>query len=77
MGNIVKVSSPSSGNRESKNFNVEIPKFDYDRMDDIGFMTAMTLVLMDNYSQTGHYGGLLAYTPFNVDAHLSSPESGG
>ena len=77
MGNIVKVSSPSSGNRESKNFNVEIPKFDYDRMDDIGFMTAMTLVLMGNYSQTGHFGGPLAYTPFNVAAHLSGPENGG
>ena len=77
MGNIVKVSSPSSGNRESKNFNVEIPKFDYDRMDDIGFMTAMTLVLMCNYSQTGHFGGPLAYTPFNVAAHLSGPENGG
>ena len=77
MGNIVKISSPSSGNRESKNFNVEIPKFDYDRMDDIGFMTAMTLVLMGNYSQTGHFGGPLAYTPFNVAAHLSGPENGG
>ena len=77
MGNIVKVSSPASGNRESKKFNLEIPKFDYDRIEDIGFMTAMTLVLMGNYSQTGHFGGPLAYTPFNVAAHLSGPENGG
>ena len=77
MDNIVKVSSPASGNRKPQKFNVEIPNFDYERIEDIGFMTAMTLVLMGNYSQTGHFGGPLAYTPFNVAAHLAGPENGG
>ena len=77
MDKVVKVSSPASGNRKPKKFNVEIPNFDYERIEDIGFMTAMTLVLMGNYSQTGHFGGPLAYTPFNVAAHLAGPENGG
>ena len=46
-------------------------------LDDIGFMTCMTLVLLGNYSQTGHLGGPLAYTPYNVAAHLVGPENGG
>lgn len=46
-------------------------------LDDIGFMTCMTLVLLGNYAQTGHLGGPLAYTPYNVAAHLVGPESGG
>jgi len=47
------------------------------RLEDIGFMTCMTLVLLGNYAQTGHFGGPLAYTPFNVAAHLIGPERGG
>ena len=47
------------------------------RLEDIGFMTCMTLVLLGNYNQTGHFGGPLAYTPFNVAAHLLGPERGG
>jgi len=47
------------------------------RIEDIGFMTCMTLVLLGNYAQTGHFGGPLAYTPFNVAAHLLGPERGG
>ena len=47
------------------------------RVEDIGFMTCMTLVLLGNYAQTGHFGGPLAYTPFNVAAHLAGPEHGG
>jgi transketolase len=47
------------------------------RLEDIGFMTCMTLVLLGNYAQTGHFGGPLAYTPFNVVAHLAGPERGG
>ena len=39
-------------------------------LDDIGYMTCMTLVLLGNYAQTGHLGGPLAYTPYNVAAHL-------
>jgi transketolase len=46
-------------------------------LDDIGFMTCMTLVLLGNYAQTGHLGGPLAYTPYNVAAHLVGPEDGG
>src|ERR1700722_4765530 len=50
----------------------------YDQLlDDIGFMTCMTLVLLGNYAQTGHLGGPLAYTPYNVAAHLAGPENGG
>jgi transketolase len=46
-------------------------------LEDIGFMTCMTLVLLGNYAQTGHLGGPLAYTPYNVAAHLVGPENGG
>src|SRR5262249_14963890 len=47
------------------------------RLEDIGFMTCMTLTLLGNYAQTGHFGGPLAYTPFNVAAHLIGPALGG
>ena len=58
---------------------VEPLKVDYDRerFEDIGYMTCMTLVLLGNYAQTGHFGGPLAYTPFNVAMHLAGPELGG
>ena len=54
-------------------------KVDYDRerFEDIGYMTCMTLVLLGNYAQTGHFGGPLAYTPYNVALHLAGPELGG
>jgi transketolase len=47
------------------------------QLEDIGYVTCMTLVLLGNYAQTGHFGGPLAYTPFNVATHLARPESGG
>jgi transketolase len=47
------------------------------RLEDVGFMTCMTLTLLGNYAQTGHFGGPLAYTPLNVVAHLAGPERGG
>ena len=50
---------------------------DIQHMEDIGFMTCMTLVIMCNYAQTGHFGGPLAYTPFNVVTHLAGPDKGG
>ena len=50
---------------------------DRERMEDVGFLTCMTLVLMGNYAQTGHLGGPLAYTPYNVATHLAGPELGG
>jgi transketolase len=46
-------------------------------LEDVGFMTCMTLVLLGNYAQTGHFGGPLAYTPWNVAAHLIGPDLGG
>jgi transketolase len=51
--------------------------YDRERLEDVGFMTCMTLVLLGNYSQTGHLGGPLAYTPYNVATHLAGPELGG
>ena len=36
--------------------------YDRERIEDIGYMTCMTLVLLGNYAQTGHFGGPLAYT---------------
>jgi hypothetical protein len=51
--------------------------YDRERIEDIGYMTCMTLVLLGNYAQTGHFGGPLAYTPYNVAMHLAGPELGG
>ena len=55
----------------------ELSAQDRARLEDVGFMTCMTLVLLGNYAQTGHFGGPLAYTPFNVAYHLAGPENGG
>ncbi len=51
--------------------------YERERLEDVGFMTCMTLVMLGNYSQTGHFGGPLAYTPYNVAVHLAGPELGG
>ncbi|MGH7582259.1 MAG: transketolase-like TK C-terminal-containing protein [Gemmatimonadales bacterium] len=51
--------------------------FDQEGLEDVGYLTCMTLVLLGNYAQTGHFGGPLAYTPLNVAAHLAGPELGG
>ena len=51
--------------------------FDRERLEDVGYMTCMTLVLLGNYAQTGHFGGPLAYTPYNVAIHLIGPDLGG
>ena len=56
---------------------VELPDYDRERIDDVGFLTAMTLVLLGNYAQTGHFGGPLAYTPYTVAGHLVGPDLGG
>src|SRR4029453_16595313 len=50
---------------------------DRQKLEDVGFMTCMTLTLLGNYSQTGHFGGPLAYTPYNVAVHLAGPDLGG
>ena len=54
-----------------------MPQQDREGIEDIGYMTCMTLVLLGNYAQTGHFGGPLAYTPYNVAIHLIGPELGG
>ena len=51
--------------------------YDRHRLEDIGYMTCMTLVTLGNYAQTGHLGGPLAYTPYNVAIHLAGPKLGG
>jgi transketolase len=51
--------------------------FDRQGLEDIGYMTCMTLTLLGNYAQTGHFGGPLAYTPYNVALHLAGPDFGG
>src|SRR5579864_6619459 len=51
-------------------------RYDQQALEDVGYMTCMTLVLLGNYAQTGHFGGPLAYTPYNVAVHLAGPESG-
>ncbi|MDP6666934.1 MAG: hypothetical protein QF357_06000 [Dehalococcoidia bacterium] len=56
---------------------VQLPEYDRERMEDIGFLTAMTFVLMCNYHQTGHFGGPTAYTPYTITTHLAGPENGG
>ena len=39
---------------------ISLPDYEKSRIEDIGFVTAMTLVVMGNYAQTGHFGGPLA-----------------
>ena len=56
---------------------VELPDYDRERIEDVGFLNAMTLVLLGNYAQTGHFGGPLAYTPYTVSSHLIGPDLGG
>ena len=56
---------------------VSLPEYDREGFEDVAFMTAMGLVLLGNYSQTGHFGGPLAYTPYNVAIHLGGPAMGG
>ncbi len=56
---------------------VSVPDYDRSRVEDIGFLTAMTLTTLGNYAQTGHFGGPLAYTPYTVASHLIGPELGG
>ena len=34
---------------------------DRQKLEDVGFMTCMTLTLLGNYAQTGHFGGPLAW----------------
>jgi transketolase len=54
-----------------------IPQEEPERLEDVGFMTAMVINLLGNYANTGHFGGPLAYTPFVTSIHLIPPELGG
>ncbi|MBT8488118.1 MAG: hypothetical protein KJO65_04730, partial [Gemmatimonadetes bacterium] len=56
---------------------VELPSYPREYYDDVAFMTSMILVLMGNYRGSGHFGGPLAYTPYNVALHLGGRELGG
>ena len=56
---------------------INLPDFNQKYLEDVSFMTAMTLVMMGNYCQTGHFGGPLAYTAYTVASHLAGPELGG
>ena len=35
----------------------------------------MTLTLLGNYQQTGHFGGPLAYTPYNIACTWQAPRT--
>jgi transketolase len=69
--NSVALSSQISGS------SVSLPDYDKQRIEDIGFLTDMTLVLLGNYAQTGHFGGPLAYSAYTVASHLVGPDLGG
>jgi len=56
---------------------VDLPPYEREYFDDVAFMTSMVLVLLGNYRGSGHFGGPLAYTPFNVAIHLGGRELGG
>ena len=56
---------------------VQVPDYDKERLEQLGFLTNMTFVLMCNYHQTGHFGGGTAYTPYVISTHLAGPQNGG
>src|SRR5262249_61822908 len=41
------------------------------------YIASLTRYRLGNYAQAGHFGGPLAYTPYNVAIHLAGPELGG
>ncbi|MCI0822301.1 MAG: hypothetical protein J4N34_02610 [Chloroflexi bacterium] len=76
-GSSVSVVNSVALTTKMSGINVTLPDYDKARLEDIGFLTAMTLTLLGNYAQTGHFGGPLAYTPYTVTSHLVGPELGG
>ncbi|MBA31447.1 MAG: hypothetical protein CL748_02830 [Chloroflexi bacterium] len=76
MTNKINVISSANNSNEVSNL-VNLPIYDKTMLEDIGFMTTMTFVMMCNYHQTGHFGGPTAYTPYVVASHLAGPENGG
>ena len=71
---LIRTAAPRGASTDVR---VEVPAYERQRLEDVGFLTAMTLTLLGNYQQTGHFGGPLAYTPYNVALHLAGPENGG
>lgn len=67
----------SSTDQVSTDHFVNVPDYDKQRLEDVGFVASMTFVLMCNYHQTGHFGGPTAYMPYTVATHLAGPENGG
>ncbi len=67
----------SSTDQVSTDRSVQLPDYDRQQLEDFGFLTDMTFVLMCNYHQTGHFGGGTAYTPYVISTHLAGPENGG
>ncbi len=54
---------------------VQLPEYDRERLEDIGFLTSMTLVLLGNYHQTGHFGGLTVSVPYRMPSPLAGPHN--
>ena len=65
--NSVTLSSQTTGNP------VALPDYDKQRIEDLGFVTAMTLVLLGNYAQTGHFGGPVGLYPLYSHFPLGRP----
>jgi hypothetical protein len=66
------------GSHQQQSFHtVELPAYGREYFDDVAFMTSMLLTLLGNYRGSGHFGGPLAYTPYNVALHLAGAEAGG
>ena len=76
-GNSVATVSSVTLSRRRQGNKITIPEYDKSRVEDIGFLTAMAIVVSGNYSQSGHFGGPLAYTPYTVASHLIGPDLGG
>ena len=77
MSDPLRTEVPVLSTAPDASLTADLRSSDLERLEDVGFMTCMTLVLLGNYAQTGHFGGPLAYTPYNVAVHLAGPERGG
>ncbi len=67
----------TEASRSAQDLHVNLPSYDKVAMEDVSFLTAMALTVLGNYAQTGHFGGPLSYTPYNVALHLGGSELGG
>ena len=76
VGHTVVIHSVAAEEKR-KACSIELPNYDRERFDDVAFLTAMNVCLMGNYAQTGHFGGPLAYTQYNIACHLAGPALGG